>query len=64
MPNRRRIKAGRSKKRCLIDISVKSFEKDFNTKLGVRPNMKLSTYLIKEGFVSLGKALEKVACSR
>lgn len=52
------------KKRRCLDISVKSFEKDFNTKLGVRSNMKLSTYLKKEGFVSLGKALEKAACSR
>ncbi|MBM3255951.1 MAG: hypothetical protein FJZ04_00565 [Candidatus Moranbacteria bacterium] len=64
MRGKRQAKIGYSRKKRCIDISVKSFEKDFNVKLGVKPDMKLSTYLKKKGFVSLGEALEKAACSR
>lgn len=43
------------------DTLIKNIEKTYNVDFRVRGNMKLDTYLKKEGLSSLSKALNKVS---
>lgn len=43
------------------DTRVGTIEKAYNVDFDARSDMKLSTYLKKEGLPSLGKALDKAA---
>lgn len=42
------------------DTLIKTVEKKYGVNFGVRGDMKLGTYLEKEGFPSLSKALKKI----
>ena len=42
------------------DTLIGNIEKEYNLNFNVRSDMKLSTYLNKEGLPSLSKALQKV----
>lgn len=56
---KRTIKSGQFRKKR-GDTLIGSIEKQYKVDLGVRKDMKLSTYLEKEGFGSLSAAIRKV----
>lgn len=43
------------------DTRIGTIEKEYGVDFGVRPDMKLTTYLEETGFPSLSKALKKVS---
>lgn len=63
MSTQNRINSGQFRKKR-EDMLIKTIEKDYKMDFGVRGDMKLSTYLKRNGLPSLGKALDKVTRGR